>query len=244
LVQAHTPKACNVQVVARRDVCYDMESVRLVFLGGVSGIRIDDYDYFVYLNCGVTGPHPTHRDTWFQRLLEPLGKNDVHMSGLSVACTGYHNDLVRQIRSPHVQSMLYALDRVGLEAVREAECAFDCMKSISGRPKGFAAATEYIVKHYEMKMSQVLFEKGYAIAQPLIKESTKLPRIIHASNQTSCVHKEVWYRNHLREIYDTYHMPSLEDMVFWKTTRLFPDEIQKILNYTDRVVWDAKGAES
>ena len=48
-----------VTLVARRNVCYDMESARLALYGGVGSSDlppIPTYDYFVFVNCGVTGP--------------------------------------------------------------------------------------------------------------------------------------------------------------------------------------------
>ncbi len=46
----------SVILVARQNLCYDMESARLALYGGVSGLApIPTYDYFVFVNCSVTG---------------------------------------------------------------------------------------------------------------------------------------------------------------------------------------------
>jgi hypothetical protein len=62
-----------VRLVARRSICYDMESVRMVFGGGVGGVPpITYYDYFIYINSGVTGPHSNFETTSVQHTLQPL----------------------------------------------------------------------------------------------------------------------------------------------------------------------------
>lgn len=45
-----------LRIVVREDVCYDMETVKLILLEGEGGVNITEYDYFLYVNCGVTGP--------------------------------------------------------------------------------------------------------------------------------------------------------------------------------------------
>ena len=46
----------KVVLISRRDVCYDMEAARLALYGGVHGINVTSYDYFIFVNCGTSGP--------------------------------------------------------------------------------------------------------------------------------------------------------------------------------------------
>ena len=46
----------KVVLISRRDVCYDMEAARLALYGGVNGINVTSYDYFIFVNCGTSGP--------------------------------------------------------------------------------------------------------------------------------------------------------------------------------------------
>ena len=46
----------KVILISRRDVCYDMEAARLALYGGVHGVNVTSYDYFIFVNCGTSGP--------------------------------------------------------------------------------------------------------------------------------------------------------------------------------------------
>ena len=51
-----TIHSSKVIIISRRDVCYDMEAARLALYGGVNGINVTSYDYFIFVNCGTSGP--------------------------------------------------------------------------------------------------------------------------------------------------------------------------------------------
>jgi hypothetical protein len=96
----------SVILAKRNSTCLDLGSVRLALYGEyVKDVSV--YDYFVYLNCGVTGLSPKWAHlTWIDLFLSKLN-DEMKMTGLSLNCWG----------NPHIQSMMYALDRTGLEIV-------------------------------------------------------------------------------------------------------------------------------
>ena len=160
----------NVILISRRESCYDMEAARLALYGGVHGLNIKSYDYFVFVNCGVTGPppppkqllygkkdnspsslHSSSSSSWTTHFTKLLN-DQVKMTGLTLNCEGA--DAV------HIQSMVYALDKVGLELVMKAGAIYDCLDPVS-------LGTDFI-NGYERKMGQTILNAGYSL-RPLLR---------------------------------------------------------------------------
>ena len=212
-----------IRLVARRPQCKDMETARLAFYGGL-GVDILQYDYFVYVNCGVTGPayrySPGDGNSWTYALTKQMQLNDrVKMSGLSLNCEPPHQE-----DRAHIQSMVYALDRVGIELIHKAKCAADCLEA-----KGASAIG------YERCMGKVITNEGYGLA-PILVSSPGM-EVLTNKNKASCQAKDPWMGSRLREIYGG-SLPTLEDVVFFKTSRLLPEDIAKRINYTDKIDWN------
>ena len=113
----HYSQSHTITLVERENECYDMESVRLVMHGNITNIL--DYDYFIYVNCGTTGPMMPQKEThipWTRKFLERLVGN-VKMVGLSHVCLQYET---------HIQSMVYALDQVSMKIILDSDCVYDC----------------------------------------------------------------------------------------------------------------------
>jgi hypothetical protein len=154
----------KVILAIRNNTCLDLESVRRVMRDNI--VDIDSYDYFIYVNCGTSGPSRAWADLpWTDVLLEKLS-DKVKMSGLSINC---------EFGKPHIQSMVYALDRVSLKLIRENDnVIFDCTKKLSQtlapRPrrrrkkKTLTREQEIVIGEYEIGMSTLLLENGYGIA--------------------------------------------------------------------------------
>jgi hypothetical protein len=150
-------KGSAVRVVEREDKCYDMESLRVV----LENFDLSLYDFLVYLNCGVVGPklpeptndavvvHPTHLP-WTYRYTSLLSAS-VKMSGLSINSFGVH---------PHVQSMLFAVDKAGLEIIKNSGAVYDC-GVLSNNLKG--AARWELINNFELEMGRAILGAGYHI---------------------------------------------------------------------------------
>ena len=105
----------------------------------------------LFVNCGVTGPAPPTKDRpgpWTSRFTSLLDDR-VKMTGLSMNC--------RLVDGVHIQSMAYALDRVGLDLVVKSGAIFDCLE------KPHRNHVDYIVENYEKKMGKVILDAGYAL---------------------------------------------------------------------------------
>jgi len=136
-----------------------MESARLALYGGVSGLApIPTYDYFVFVNCGVTGPAmppppppPSGRRTgrWtshFVRLLD----DTVKMTGLTLNCEREGDE--------HIMSMMYAVDRIGLDLIMKSGAIYDCLPNHNND----------FVNSYERKMGRAILDAGYGL-RPVVR---------------------------------------------------------------------------
>jgi hypothetical protein len=198
----------RVFVHVRQDKCWDMESVRQVFYE-FDKVDLTKLDYFVYVNCGLSGP--PHTANWTRHFTSLL-TDKIKMAGLTINC---------QTFGPHVQSMLFALDAVGLQIIRDAKSAFDC--------EGMQLGDMGIAKYYEAGMSQAIFSQGYGIA------SFMVPIVI--LNQTeSCNRADVWRAGRLKRAFGR-RIPTLNETLFFKTSRLIPEEIAREINYTGAAIW-------
>lgn len=233
----------GIMLIARRNVCYDMEAARLVLFGGAPGMEISSYDYFFFANCGTTGPYQPQQSangavpssSWTSHFTNLLN-DQVKMTGLSMNCENPNN--------PHIQSMMYALDRVGLNLVMKSGAIFDCLD-----PPNID-----FINGYERKMGHAIMDAGYAI-QPLIGGKDM---ILTTENKMECVpckedrmndtditpsckkrdfFRDIWIESRLKSIYDG-RVPSLEDTIFFKTSRLLPFEIAAEINYTGKIDWN------
>ena len=193
--QAQNPNNNNkVILISRRESCYDMEAARLTLYGGVHGIHYKDYDYFVFANCGTTGPAPpSHTQIKYQ-----LGKGKVLLSSWTTHFTKLLTDQVKmtgltlncaQHDRVHIQSMVYALDRIGLQLVMDYGCIYDCLD-----PKYNETS---FVNGYEKNMGLAIVGGGYSL-RPLIRPrdgydvngdgKSSLMSIVNKTNLEECFH--------------------------------------------------------
>ena len=209
----------RIKLVERENECLDMESVRLVVHGNVTDILA--YDYFLYLNCGITGPMMRRNETnvpWTSKFIEKLVGN-VRMVGLSHYCQQQHT---------HVQSMAYCLDRVAMKLVKESDHVYDC------RPDKHKMSekeyTDKIIDRYERGMCRLLLSNGHAIT------SLTRPKVLTRENRNNCTDKDLWLTKHLNETYGK--IPTLEEVMFFKTSRLLTEEIIELINFTGTITWN------
>jgi hypothetical protein len=207
-----------VKLVIREDICYDMESVRLVMEDEVPGVYISNYDYFIYANCGCTGPAPRSKmqSHWTQEFISRFDEK-VKLVGVSHNCYK-----VKDKFRPHIQSIAYALDRKGIELIKKSGAIYDCRKG--GKTKGS------VIERYEVGMSMYLQNAGYAVRS--IMRNTTL-----SNYSAPCEGGDVWLTGQLKEAYGG-RIPSINETIFFKTSRVLPPEIATLINWTDPIRWN------
>lgn len=208
----------KVILAVRDPKCFDLETVRRVMHDDI--VDIDSYDYFVYVNCGTSGPSKYWADLpWTDVLIDKLN-DKVKMSGLTVNCAARH---------PHVQSMVYALDRVGLQLIKNSTAIFDCSKRSE-----YDNTTKYIVRNYEFKMGALLLKHGYGLSGILN------PGIVDSSNTKDCInddhYADMWVTHRMMKYFG--RIISLDEAVFFKTSRLTTSETAMEINYNYQVDWN------
>jgi hypothetical protein len=231
LLHGHT-----LTLVERDNECYDMESVRLIMHGNITNVL--DYDYFVYVNCGTTGPYILPKNmtkdsisvpSWTHKLIQPMlpssqTNNNTYppivMTGLSHNCNRVHS---------HIQSMVYALNKIGMQTVMESDCVFDC------RPMKHQYEPDDMIQNiilrYEMGMGRLLLNKGYAIS------SLTRTKVLTEYNRKNCTDKDMWLTTQIKEVYNG-RIPTLDEVMFFKTSRILTPETAQLINYTGELNWN------
>ncbi len=148
----------NVRVVRRENVCYDGGTAGEV----LAGMDVQPYRFFIVMNSSVRGPFlPAYfagsnggggevdeggeeegrrRRPWTTALTDLLNER-VKLAGTTISC---------EIRV-HVQSMVLATDRVGLEVLWKAG-TFDCARD-----------REDAIRRYELGASATIMANGYSV---------------------------------------------------------------------------------
>jgi hypothetical protein len=215
--ECHEKYNHRVLVTARKPYCYDLEAVRVAVMDRI--VNILDYDYFLYINCGVSGPAKEVANLpWTNLFLNKL-KGRIKMTGLSHNCF-----------YPHIQSMMFGLDREGLQIVMQGGAIFDCIE----RWPNFMEMDEYskkniIIFEYEIKMSDLIVSAGYGI-EPYLR-----PIVLVKENVSQCVGNDTWIGEELRRLYDG-RIPFLNETVFFKSTRYLSPELAKEIGYNISIV--------
>ena len=164
--QVATSCSSSVRVLLRQNRCYDMETLRLLFVH--AGDVLDGYDALVYLNCGQLGPllplrgppqllplaaslvAPKAVPFWalrFTRMLSARRK----MVGLMINCGGKLGQLQAHVGSEGP----WAVDKEGLRILRQSRAIFNCTSTTK--------RNELIVR-YELGMSGSILRSGHSIA--------------------------------------------------------------------------------
>lgn len=158
---------CSVELPQLRNVKYIFtENQNNDYGGYCNAIKampdVLDYDYFFFINSSVRGPFTLANDDreWTENFKQYLD-NDVALVGISINIL--HTDTIfSEIyeRSygglkpySHVQTTAYALHRRGLETLID-ERFYEVNQ---------AMVKEDVITHYELRLSQLLIEKGWNI---------------------------------------------------------------------------------
>jgi hypothetical protein len=207
----------RVYTLLRNKECHDLATVHTLFYN--STIPTQTYDYFVYINCGMTGPSPNMQPAWVMPFIEPLNDR-VKMSGLSVNCF--------RKNAPHVQSFAYALDRIALQEVLQSDSIFDCRNLVIKDATMF----NKIVAKYEKGMSKAVLKAGYGLA------SIIWPGIVFWENRTNCTLVDRWGEANLKLSFGG-RLPHLNETIFFKSSRLLPQEIANVIDFPGEASWHA-----
>lgn len=98
-------------VIKRENKGYDFGA----WYDGLQNSKIDNFDYFIFLNDSIRGPFGN--ENWIQTFTGLLNERN-KLAGITINChiDGY-NVAYQMPVTPHVQSMLLCTDRIGLNII-------------------------------------------------------------------------------------------------------------------------------
>ena len=204
--ELYEKKLENVEFYHRENVGRDFGAYAYLLDKLKTENKLDKYDYFVFVNQTVIGPFfpiwYTEGKHWTKFFTEMINE-EVKLSGTTINCHFMSN----QAEMPHVQTMLFATDRVGLD-VGFSEGIFDA--------SNIAVEQFDIILNKEIGLSKAIIQNGYNISclMPAFKGHdfrNGLPE--NSSN-------DPWAEN-------AYYSTSLHpfDTIFFKANRRFGDKI-------------------
>ena len=189
---AHYNASCGeIQTLTREDRCYDMESARTALASRL------DFDKLVFLNCGLRGPFRSAQNLkfWASEITARLSAN-VKLTGITINCGGKLN-----VSHAHVQSMLWATDRIGIASIVKAGAIYDCGDQLSE-----AHGRSNLIVRYELGLSRAVLKSGYAI-----QDQTNRTFTWNSALSAKC--PDLWNDPQLVSKF------SPERLIFWKNSR-------------------------
>ncbi|CAL3965922.1 hypothetical protein PZA11_002737 [Diplocarpon coronariae] len=139
----------NVKIIKRENTCFDLgahaEVLSQKIGGGPNAKSLRDiYGKFILMNASIRGPFIPHwsKECWTDAYLNKLN-DKVKLVGSSINCMGGGPQ--------HIQSMIYATDRIGLSIMLLPEGIGECFPSLQAAMGG------------EVRTTPLIKSKGYHI---------------------------------------------------------------------------------
>ncbi|KAH8904883.1 hypothetical protein BR93DRAFT_945884 [Coniochaeta sp. PMI_546] len=151
------PRLSNVRIVQRENTCFDLGAIGEVLMTDNLWKR---YKKFITLNASIRGPFlPMYSDyCWSDVFLNRI-TDSVKLVGTSMNC----------IPRPHVQSMLFATDDIGMSILLDPALATS-LKNEDGwgttaDPVGFTSCFDTLDKavHSEIGITELIMSQGYQV---------------------------------------------------------------------------------
>ena len=146
------------RLMLRDNIGYDFGGYSCVVDTFTKEGKINSYEYFVFLNQTVTGPffpnwYKDVENNWAKLFTRKITK-ETKLVGISINCVYKDMEKNEYIYSPHVQSMFFTTDRIGLKLLVE--------NSMFNYPN-IHTIKEWIIMDKEIKMSRIMLENNYNI---------------------------------------------------------------------------------
>lgn len=234
-----------INVVTRRDRCYDMESIRTV----VTQMNVQAlYDNLLFINCGLVGPKlglGTPKSIPLTQTNRPNSKQMMHWTHWSQMYTSMLSDSVKLVGhsinthfhtfTPHVQSFLFSLKMDTVPTLLSSGAIYDC--GLTQEELGSDADKRLeLIRRYEVGMSTELLERGYSIGTPFVNRYAFGKSLVFDKNTTLGTDiddtvSDIWYEDGIRNLTATQTIRSWDYFVFFKVSRFVPEDIQHEMQY-------------
>ena len=200
----------NVVVINRENKGFDFGA----YSHCVSKYITKFYDYYIFLNTSVHGPHPPD-SKWLENFIKLFNTGkDVKLVGTSINMYYQLNNDNKEEFVPHVQSMFFILDHESFCYLRDDEKFFANEEYLNNVTDKFV-----IINEKEIGMSQKILQNGWNINSILPHYRDKDYRVLNKNINTSCMdpyYKHCYFGKDI----------TREDAIFYKIERehmLSPD---------------------
>ena len=143
----------NIKILNRENIGYDFGAWSDgLFLKENGKYIYEKYDYFIFINSTVRGPFfPLWYDNndWVNIFIKKIN-NNVKLFGTTINISNGHNNLY----TPHVQSMFFVTDKIGLNIL---------IKNNIFNNNNVIIDKKDIIMNKEIAMSTVIINEGYNI---------------------------------------------------------------------------------
>ncbi|EKD13546.1 hypothetical protein MBM_08264 [Drepanopeziza brunnea f. sp. 'multigermtubi' MB_m1] len=153
----------NVKIIKRENTCFDLGAhweVLTKVPGDGSGAKAlkDTYHKFILMNASIRGPFVPHwsKECWTDAYLSKLS-DKVKLVGSTINCMGGG--------SQHIQSMIYATDRIGLDIILLPEGIGECFPSLQSAMNAEIRTTPLVKSkgyHIDVMLANFQSEPDYA----------------------------------------------------------------------------------
>lgn len=240
-IRALNQSSCgnDLHILVRENRCYDMESARIAFRGNHSYDVLGPMDHVVYLNCGLLGPllpknitTPKQLEKWpfWTTSYTDMINDEIKLSGLTLNCGGKLDQF-----HAHVQSMLWATDKIGLRTILASEAIYDCKDQLQ-EPNG----RSNLIIRYEMGLSRAVMKAGYGIASHLPTQPGNF-FLKNSTNATTANNNFTDFPKWCRDLWIGKQLAKYvgeEGLWFYKRSREYPNQLDKHVSAMNRR-WEA-----
>ncbi|KAF3906015.1 hypothetical protein ABW21_db0205255 [Orbilia brochopaga] len=208
-LQKHIPVADHITVIERGNDCYDLGAYGSVLTSNNSYL-VNNHKKFILLNASIRGPFlPTwSSDCWSEAYLSKVTDTN-KLVGMSFNC--------RAPGGPHVQSMIMATDRTGIQILlRDVihHCFRDWNDAVSG----------------EMNITQAIRKEGYSVTAFMTAFASD------EDYPDTCEHGDILWND---RYYETNIHPY--EMMFQKANRdIYPQQLKMLTEWHDKMKYSSQ----
>lgn len=120
-------------------------------------VPIRQFDYFIFVNTSVRGPFiprwiGKYRRPWYDYLIQFITKDGVNVSNQNRKIVKLVGLTTNYDPIPHLQSMLWATDTIGLQLMIKNQILVPDLRNVS---------FHHVIQHFEIQMSRIFIENGF-----------------------------------------------------------------------------------
>ncbi|EWC43768.1 hypothetical protein DRE_07333 [Drechslerella stenobrocha 248] len=209
-IEEEIPNEAHIAVIERKNECYDLGAYSEVLTANNNSL-VNSHKRFILLNASIRGPFlPTwSNQCWSEAYLNKV-TDTIKLVGMSFNC--------QAPRGPHVQSMILATDRVGIDILLNDVIAGHCYSGWDDAVDG------------ETNITQAIRQAGYHVTTFMTPFSSV------ADYPDNCEHGDILWNDK----YFGTNMHPYEAM-FQKANRdIYPDQLRLLTEWHNKANYSSQ----